>query len=274
MPEEVHSDPRLSAPAFHIIPAIDLLSGACVRLYRGRYDEVTRYQADPVEIARAFEAAGARWIHLVDLDAARGAGRDAAGAAHRGAGTRTNRAVIARIRRTVSCRLEAGGGIRSQRDVEELFELGVDRLVLGTVVAREPGLVASWCGRHGQALMAGIDADAGKVKVAGWEQDGAAGDLELARRVGELGMAGIVYTAIARDGTLAGPDLERTNRVAEAASLPVVVSGGVGGPADVERVARERHPGICGVIVGKAIYEGRVDLADLIRRFQSPGAAT
>jgi len=281
LPEEVRQDPGLSPSGFDILPAIDLLSGHCVRLVRGRYDAVTRYGRDPVEVARGFEAAGARWIHVVDLDAARRGGRDGVGpgdgglpaAEKRGTAVRTNRAVIARIRRAVSCRLEVGGGIRSRDDVEELLGAGVDRLVLGTVVVREPELVAAWCARHGEALMAGIDADAGQVKVAGWEQDGAAVDLDLACRVRELGMAGIVYTAIARDGTLAGPDLERTNRVAAASTLPVVVSGGIGGPGDVERVVRERHPGICGVIVGKAIYEGRVDLAEIIRRFQDPAGS-
>lgn len=240
-----------------------MLSGACVRLLKGRYDSVTRYEEGPVEVARRFESAGARWLHLVDLDAARRAPGDREAP--------NNRATIRQIRRAVSCRLQVGGGIRSRADIEELLDAGVERLVLGTVVAREPGQAAQWCDRYGRVFMAGIDADSGRVKVAGWERDGGTEDLELARRARGLGVVGIVYTAIARDGTLAGPDLERTNRVAAASALPVVVSGGIGSVADVERVARERHPGVCGVIVGKALHEGRVDLARLIRACRSSG---
>ena len=271
MSQEVRPDSRLRAAGFDILPAIDLLSGFCVRLLKGRYDSVTRYDRDPVEAACRFEAAGARWIHLVDLDAVRGVSPGASSspdAPHRGGGPAHNREVIRRIRRAVSCRLEVGGGIRCEADVEELLAAGADRLVLGTVLVRDPERVAAWCARYGGVFMAGIDAEEGRVKVAGWEQDGAQEDVELARRASALGVAGIVYTSIGRDGTLAGPDLERTNRVAAAADLPVVASGGVGSGADVERVFRERHGSVAGIIVGKAMYEDRVDLAELIRRFQ------
>jgi phosphoribosylformimino-5-aminoimidazole carboxamide ribotide isomerase len=263
VPEEVRSDPRLRRPGFEILPAIDLLEGACVRLRQGRYDTATPYAEDPVQVARGFEADGARWIHLVDLDAA----RSKAGAGPPGA---QNRDAIRRIRRSVSCRLEVGGGIRSEEDVRELLELGADRLVLGTVLARHPESARRWSGRFGSVFMAGIDAAGGRVRVAGWEADGGSSDLELARRSPQLGMAGIVYTAIARDGTLEGPDLERTVGIAEASGLPVVVSGGVGGPADVERVAALDHPLVRAVIIGRAIYERRVDLGELIRRFAGP----
>lgn len=268
MPEEVRSNSRLSSTPFDIIPAIDLLSGACVRLLKGRYDSVTRYAEDPVEVACGYEAAGARWLHVVDLEAAKWKGGES-GADGRPA---HNREVIRRIRRSVSCRLEVGGGVRSEADVLELLDAGVDRLVLGTVLARDPDTVAIWRERFGALFVAGIDADRGRVKVAGWEADGGADDLALARRSRKLGMAGIVYTTITRDGTMEGPALERSNRIAEASGLPVVVSGGVGGAADVERVARLRHPGVCGLIIGRAIYEGRVDLPELIRRFQSLGS--
>jgi phosphoribosylformimino-5-aminoimidazole carboxamide ribotide isomerase len=266
VPEEVRSDSCLSSSPFDIIPAIDLLSGACVRLLKGRYDSFTRYAVDPVEVACRFEAAGARWLHVVDLEAAKWkAGEPGADGppAH-------NRAVIRRIRRSVSCRLEVGGGVRSETDVLELLDAGVDRLVLGTVLARDPDTVATWRERFGALFVAGIDADRGRVKVAGWEADGGADDLTLARRSRALGMLGIVYTTIDRDGTMEGPALEQSNRIAEASGLPVVVSGGVGRPSDVERVVRLRHPRVCGLLIGKAIYEGRVDLDELIRRFQSP----
>jgi phosphoribosylformimino-5-aminoimidazole carboxamide ribotide isomerase len=235
-----------------IIPAIDLLGGACVRLHQGRYESVRRYAEDPVEVARGFERAGARWIHLVDLDAARGRGAE-------------NREAIRRVRRAVACRLQVGGGIRSEQDLRELEEAGAERLVLGTVLVRHPERVADWRARFERELWAGIDALEGRVRVAGWGEEAPLQDRELAMRARELGLNGIIYTSIARDGTLEGPDLAGTNRVAEACGLPVILSGGIGGAEDVESVFRGRLPGVQGVIVGKALYEGRVDLAELLR---------
>ena len=237
-----------------IIPAIDLLGGACVRLLRGRYDSARRYSEDPVEVARSFERAGARWIHLVDLDAARGKGAD-------------NREAIRRVRQAVACRLEVGGGIRSEQDLLELARAGADRLVLGTVLASHPEQVAVWRERFSGELWAGIDTLEGRVRVAGWSEEAGLEDRELARRAGELGLEGIVHTSIARDGTLGGPDLEASNRLAEACSLPVILSGGIGAAEDVETVYRNRLPSLIGVIVGKALYEGRVDLAELLARY-------
>jgi phosphoribosylformimino-5-aminoimidazole carboxamide ribotide isomerase len=242
-----------------ILPAIDLLGGSCVRLAQGRYASARRYAGDPAEVALGFARAGARWVHVVDLDAARGL----AGA---------NREAIRRIRGALgAARLEVGGGIRSAEDLEELSAAGADRLVLGTVLVRAPAEVAAWVGARaaaeGPQLWAGIDARDGRVRVSGWEEEGGLEDLELARRARELGLGGIIYTSIARDGMLEGPDIARTNRVAEAGGLPVILSGGIGCPEDVERVARERAEGVVGVIVGKALYEGRVDLEQLIRRF-------
>ncbi len=265
-----------------ILPAIDLLGGACVRLQQGGYESAKRYAGDPAEVARAFASAGARWVHVVDLDAARGEGG-------------VNRAAIRRIREALEraareggappearARLEVGGGIRAAQDLVELGEAGAERLILGTVLAREPQRVAEWVSARdarirysGLAarqvadpeLWAGIDALEGRVRVSGWLQEGGLEDVELARRARELGLGGVVYTSIARDGTLAGPDVARTNRVAEACGLPVILSGGIGSEADVERVARERVRGVVGLIVGKALYEGRVQLAGLIGRY-------
>jgi phosphoribosylformimino-5-aminoimidazole carboxamide ribotide isomerase len=256
-----------------ILPAIDLLGGSCVRLAQGRYESARRYAADPAAVALGFARAGARWVHVVDLDAARGA------AARHG----ENREAIRRIRQALDRhagsagpegrpRLEVGGGIRRAEDLARLSAAGADRLVLGTVLVRAPEEVAAWvsarsAGGAGPELWAGIDARDGQVRVAGWKEEGGLEDLELARRARELGLAGIVYTSIARDGTLEGPDVERTNRVAEAGRLPVILSGGIGCLEDVERVARQRVEGVVGLIVGKALYEKRVDLAEMLRRF-------
>jgi phosphoribosylformimino-5-aminoimidazole carboxamide ribotide isomerase len=267
-----------------IIPAIDLLGGACVRLHQGSYESARRYAGDPAEVALGFARAGARWVHVVDLDAARGAEARHPGGANRGA-IRQIREALGRAEGPGGLeepaggpRLEVGGGIRTAEDLAELAEAGVDRLILGTVLVRAPDQVAAWVYSGGSAraaggapvgpeLWAGIDARDGRVRVSGWGEEGGLEDLELARRARELGLGGIVYTSIARDGTLAGPDIERTNRVAEACGLPVILSGGIGSAADVERVHRERASGVVGVIVGKALYEGRVELGELIRRF-------
>jgi len=245
-----------------ILPAIDLLGGACVRLRQGGYDTARRYAEDPAAVALGFARAGASWVHVVDLDAARGAGPGAAG----------NREAIRRIRAALGpgVRLEVGGGIRAAADLAELEGAGADRLILGPVLVRAPQQVAAWAGqrrRAGPELGAGIAALAGRVRVAGWGEEGGLEDLELARRARELGLQGIVYTSIARDGTLSGPDIARTNRVARESGLPVILSGGIGSSEDVHRVARERAEGVVGLIVGKALYEGRVDLAGLIRSF-------
>ncbi len=237
-----------------LIPAIDLLDGRCVRLRQGSFSEATRYNADPVEMARSFAGLGARWLHVVDLDAAEGRGKD-------------NRAVIGRIREAVGCRLEAGGGVRAEQDARRLLALGVDRIVLGTALVRSPRLTAEWIARIGPRFAGGIDAHDGRVKIAGWSLDAELSDVEAAAGLAGLGISGLVYTSIARDGTLGGPDIVRTNAAARAAGLPTILSGGIGSAADVETAAAEADPLIVGIILGKALYEGRADLGELIRRF-------
>jgi phosphoribosylformimino-5-aminoimidazole carboxamide ribotide isomerase len=245
-----------------IIPAIDLLGGVCVRLTRGKYDQVQRYATDPVEVAQEFESAGAGWLHLVDLDAARGTldtvGSDA---------ERYNRGLIRKIVQAVHCQIEVGGGIRNREDVDWLLESGTDRLIVSTVLVRSPEKVRRWCASYPGVIWAGIDAHEGVVKVAGWQQEAALYDVELAARVREMGLGGIVYTSIGRDGTLKGPDIERTNRIAEVSGLPVILSGGIGSLEDVQRVEEQRRKGVQGLIIGKAIYQGRVNLPSLFELF-------
>lgn len=238
-----------------VVPAIDLLGGRCVRLHQGDYSQAETYDLDPVEVARGFVAAGARRIHLVDLDAAR-------------TGAATNRPIIGAIRRAVDVTLEVGGGVRTDEDVQSLVDVGVDRLVVGTVLVKNPDAVARWTARFGKKLVAGIDARDGEVKVSGWEEGSSLLDTGLAARCRSLGLISIVYTNIARDGTLSGPDLARTVMVAEAARLPVVVSGGVASPDDFAAVRRLGHPLVAGVITGKALYKNRIDLAEVIQRYQ------
>ncbi|TVQ38297.1 MAG: 1-(5-phosphoribosyl)-5-((5-phosphoribosylamino)methylideneamino)imidazole-4-carboxamide isomerase [Spirochaetaceae bacterium] len=240
-----------------VIPAIDILGGRCVRLTQGDYDQVDVYDKDPVAVARGFVEAGAGRLHIVDLDGARG-------------DKQSNRKKIRKIRKAVNCTLEFGGGIRTDEDIEELMDLGIDRFVIGTTFARRPEVVEGWSAHYGNVFLAGIDARDHMVYVEGWERQTGVEDLTLARRAREVGACGIIYTNIANDGTLGGPDIEGANRIAEVSQLPVILSGGIGSAADIERVAVERHPNVVAVIAGKAIYEDAVDLRELFRAFPPP----
>ena len=244
-----------------IVPAIDLYGGRCVRLRQGVFSRSTRYAEDPVAAASRFQDDGARVIHVVDLDAAEGKGAD-------------NRAVIRRIRAAVSVQLQVGGGVRSEDDARALREIGVLRIVVGTPLARSPEMVGGWAARLGGCVVGAIDAGDGRVKVAGWTEDAKLEDTELAARIAGLGLAGLVYTNISRDGMLEGPDLPRTRRVADAAGLPTLVSGGVGTREHVERILALGDPRLRGVILGKAIYEGTVDLPALVKSFDTDPSIT
>ena len=241
-----------------LVPAIDLREGRCVRLLRGSFTRTTSYSSDPVACARSFSQDGARWIHIVDLDAAEGKGRD-------------NLEVIRRIRAAVSCRLQVGGGVRSADQAARLLDFGVQRIILGTVLIRSPADVTAWVRVHGPRFAAGVDAANGSVRVAGWMEDAGRKDTEVAAGLAATGIRWLVYTNIERDGTLAGPDIPRTNAAARAAGLPTMLSGGIGSEHDVEQVAESKDPLVAGLILGKALYEGRVELAKLIRRFPQEG---
>ena len=242
-----------------IIPAIDILQGECVRLYKGDYGKAVSYQSDPAVVALKFAAAGAKRIHIVDLDAARGQGN--------------NRGLIARVRKAVSCTIEVGGGIRSEDDILELIDVGADRLILGTVLAKDPDKVAGWVAKYGAHFVGGIDALDGEVKVAGWEEGSGIKDSDLAKKAKEIGITSIVYTSISRDGTLEGPDIPNTVRIAEEGGLPVILSAGISCNEDFAAVLKADHPGIVGAITGKAYYEGKIDLPMAISDYQkyNPG---
>ncbi len=243
-----------------VIPAIDLLDGRCVRLVQGDYAAATRYPVDPAEVARSFEEAGIRRIHIVDLDAAKGGGKN-------------NRETLRKIRKATSCTIEIGGGIRTEDDVKELIDLGADRLILGTILAKAPETASAWTAKYGKRFMAGIDAKDGMVKVSGWLEEGATADTDLARRCAAMGVCSIVYTNIAKDGMLGGPDVERTNLIAREAGIPVILSGGIGTTEHLDLAARKADPLVVAAITGKAVYEGRIDLAAFARRNSQHTAA-
>ena len=230
-----------------ILPAIDLRDGRVVRLVQGDYERQTVYGDDAVSVAREFVSAGARWIHMVDLDAAR-------------TGRRTNAAAIAAVCGQVAARVELGGGIRDDAAAREALELGVRRVIVGSAAVEKWDWFAALAGRADMVgkVVLGIDARSGRVAAHGWTEQADMTVGELAARARGLPLAAIIYTDIERDGMLAGPDLETTAQLIAAAELPIIASGGV---ATLDDVARCRDIGCAGVIIGRAYYEGRIDLA-------------
>jgi phosphoribosylformimino-5-aminoimidazole carboxamide ribotide isomerase len=234
---------------FELIPAIDLLGGRCVRLRQGRYEEATVYDADPAAVAARFAAHAPARLHVVDLD---GAKQGKAGNAD------AVRAILAAAKPVP---LQLGGGIRTLAAIESWLALGVGRVVLGTAALAEPELVRSAARRFPGRIGVGIDARDGRVAVSGWLEDGGTDALELARRFEDAGVAALIHTDIARDGTGAGPNLDASEALARAVALPVIVSGGVG---SLEHVRAAAKRGLAGLIVGRALYTGAVDLASAL----------
>jgi len=241
-----------------LYPAIDLRGGRCVRLHQGDFAAETVYDDDPVGVARAFAEAGAGWIHVVDLDAAR-------------TGEPANLAVVEAIVAAVSCAVEVGGGVRSPAAAAALLDVGVDRVIVGTAAVEQPELVAALCTRHPGRIAVGLDARGREVAVRGWVAGSGADLLDLARRFEDAGVAALVVTEIGRDGTMTGPDLGQLQAVLEVTATPVVASGGVGGLPDLEALAGLTVTGpdgavrrLAGAIAGRAIYEGRFTVAEAL----------
>jgi phosphoribosylformimino-5-aminoimidazole carboxamide ribotide isomerase len=234
-----------------LFPAIDLRDGRCVRLYQGDYDRETVYADDPVAQAQLFAAAGAPWIHVVDLDAAR-------------TGQPVNRAVIAAIVGEVDVPIQTGGGVRDEASAEALFEIGVTRVVLGTAALEQPALVRRLASRRQVAV--GLDERDGEIVVRGWERSSGRGALDMVRDFEDAGVAAFVVTEIGRDGTLQGPDLAGLANVLDATDVPVIASGGVGSLDDLRALAgvAAGPRRLEGAIVGRALYEGRFELSDAL----------
>jgi phosphoribosylformimino-5-aminoimidazole carboxamide ribotide isomerase len=235
-----------------IIPAIDLKNVLCVRLLQGRKSDVTVYNDDPVQVAREFAAAGAEMIHVVDLD---GAFSEV---------DSPNRVVVKRIVDAVDVAIEFGGGVRSLDDVRQLCDAGVARVVLGTVAAESPSMLRDFVNTFGSQICVGIDARDGRVMTRGWETATSLVATDLARSVAECGVERIIYTDIARDGALVGPNIQQTLAVAEAANVRVTASGGVSSLDDIKRLGDVGDERVDSVIVGKALYEGKFTLEEAI----------
>lgn len=229
-----------------VIPAVDLREGKVVRLRRGRLDETTVYSSDPVETARAFARDGASWVHVVDLDAAFEVG--------------DNRAVIADIAQEAGVPVQVGGGLRSPSLIDEVLALGAARVLLGTEAIVDPAFLRACVEKHADRVVVALDTDGEVVKVRGWTEPAGAFD-EVLERLVEAGVPRLLVTAIARDGTLEGPDLDLYRRVRARVDVPVLASGGVGALDDLRRLARVD---VEGVVVGKALYEGAFTLREAI----------
>lgn len=232
----------------YLLPAIDILDGRAVRLAKGDYNQVTVYNEDPAAQAQIFEEAGAEWIHMVDLDGAK-------------SGLPENIEIIERILRRTKLKIEVGGGLRSLDTLARLADAGVSRMVLGTALVRDPEFAQAAIETYGDMLAAGIDAKGGEVAVAGWREGSGVAATDLAAEMSKLGYRHLIYTDIARDGMQTGIEREAYERMAAAFGHPVIASGGVASIADIERLAPVAAS-IEGIITGRAIYEGTLDLAE------------
>ncbi len=230
-----------------IIPAIDLKDGKCVRLLRGEMEASTVYGDDPVAMGRRWVDEGAEYLHVVDLDGAM-------------SGRAVNGVAIAALCEALSIPIEVGGGIRTVARAEELIGLGAECVIFGTAALSAPEVVAAACAKFPGHIAVGIDARDGMVAIEGWTETSSTSAIDLARRVEALGASRIIYTDISRDGTQQGVNVAATRAVAEAISIPVTASGGVGSLADIVALKEHEAAGINSVIVGRAIYTGAVDL--------------
>ena len=239
-----------------IFPAIDIRGGKCVRLFKGDFAQETVFSDKPEEMAAKWEAQGGKFLHLVDLDGAL-------------AGKSVNLDVVKTIVDTVKIPVELGGGIRTMENIDEVLSLGVQRVILGSVAVKNPALVKEACQKYGDRVVVGIDAKDGIVAVDGW---GVSGDVEvtvLAKEMAKAGVKTIIYTDISRDGTLSGVNVEATARLARESGVKIVASGGVKSLDDIEALLPYEKDGIEGVIVGKSIYTGSLDLQEAIALVES-----
>ncbi|PYS23187.1 MAG: 1-(5-phosphoribosyl)-5-[(5-phosphoribosylamino)methylideneamino]imidazole-4-carboxamide isomerase [Acidobacteria bacterium] len=237
-----------------IIPAIDLRDGRCVRLKQGRKDDVTEYEGDPIEVAKGFQNQGAQWLHVVDLDGAFAESNS------------TNRQKLKSIVEAVNVPVQFGGGLRRFTDVEQALQLGVSRVVIGTLAVESPEILRTLLDSFGSdRLVVGIDAKSDQVVIRGWEESQPISALDLARDVVRAGVKRIIYTDVARDGMLDGPNFEMTRMMAHESGASVTASGGVSSLEDIKRLKKLEDSGVDSLIVGRAIYEKRFTLEEAIR---------
>tara|TARA_Y100001970_G_C14231089_1_gene858685 strand:+ start:707 stop:1426 length:720 start_codon:yes stop_codon:yes gene_type:complete len=236
-----------------IIPAIDLKNGLCVRLVKGKIDSQTVYSKDPTAIALRFEMLGAEKIHLVDLDGAF-------------KGKRVNHDTISTIVKNVSIPVQVGGGIRDEADFERIFEIGVHSVIVGTLAVKKPKILENALKRYPcEKIILGVDTRNRKISIQGWQKDTLINDVDFAKKWSERGIQRIVYTDILRDGMLSGPNILALKDFAVRSKLKIVASGGVSSIKDLEKIKNLKKVGVDQVIIGKAIYEGKLNLEEILK---------
>ena len=239
-----------------LFPAIDLKGGKCVRLLRGEMSAATTFNEDPADQARKFEGSGCRWIHVVDLDGAF-------------AGAPVNAPAVRAILAAVKVPVQLGGGIRDAAGIAAWLDAGIARVILGTVALRNPDLVKQACKHWPGRIVVGIDARDGRVAVEGWAETSDVLAVDLAKKFADAGVAAIVYTDIERDGAMGGPNVEATAALAKASGIPVIASGGVSSLDDLRALKAHAADGIVGVISGRALYDGRIDLGEAVKLLEA-----
>jgi phosphoribosylformimino-5-aminoimidazole carboxamide ribotide isomerase len=234
---------------FTIYPAVDISEGHCVRLLQGRFGTETVYSDDPVKVALGFCSAGARWLHIVDLDGAR-------------TGVSANRALVLEVVQRSSCPVQAGGGIRTLEDVEEILFAGANRVVLGTAALEDPSAVTAACKRYGPRITVSLDARGDELASHGWTVGTGIPVLDAVKIFQDAGVSSFIYTDVTRDGTMSGPNEEALRLLTEVTDLPVIASGGISSLDDIRTVARMSPQGVRGAIVGRAFYEHKFGIGE------------
>jgi phosphoribosylformimino-5-aminoimidazole carboxamide ribotide isomerase len=237
---------------FQIIPAIDIIEGKCVRLFQGDYSQKTEYGDDPVLVAQRWHSEGATFLHLVDLDGAK-------------AGKPINLDTVGKIAAAIPIPVEIGGGIRTIADIDAALSKGVSRVILGTVAQKNPGFVKQAVALFGDKIVVGIDCRDGKVAVQGWTQQSEITAGELGTILVDHGIKTFIFTDISKDGTLSGPNIQATVDFAHQVKAEVIASGGVSGLNDIKALKDTWVVNLTGVIVGKALYDGKIELAEALK---------
>ncbi len=235
-----------------IIPAIDLLGGKCVRLHQGNYNLVTEFSSDPIQQALIWQEKGATRLHLVDLDGAK-------------TGKPVNDLTIKAIKKELTIPIQIGGGIRSEERAEDLINTGIDHVILGTLAIEKPEIVKKLSSKYPGKIILGIDAKDGRVATRGWINQSKTKATDLVKNLSQSRVSAIISTDISTDGTLEGPNLNFLKEIASVSNVPVIASGGIGSIADILSLLPLERYGICGVIIGRALYDGEIDLTEAIR---------
>jgi len=235
-----------------IYPAIDIKAGRCVRLYQGQMDKVTVFSEYPVEAAKRWEAAGAKYIHVVDLDATV-------------AGELKNMFALEQIVKSVNIPIQFGGGVRGMFAVKRLFDLGVSRVVVGTALIKNPAMLAEACAVYPGKIAVGLDVKNGHIAIKGWQEETDISAVEMINELEKLGVSRIIYTDILVDGTMQGPNIQGIKSIAQKTNIPLIASGGVSNLKDIKKIKKLKDLGIEGIIIGRALYSEAFTLEEAIK---------